>query len=456
MSDLGRGAVGAKKGASATKEPVVFREWSPYGSLDPNVQPPGNKSTANNNNANDQNKTVVFRGWSAKPSNSTTSKEVDKLEQESDKYRRQLHELREHGRQVRLHRLQALDALETRRVTLTEILRRMEKELNDRDVYEYGDVLAEVFGERKIYAHRAVGLEALLCQYMHQMLSKQHQLKIMKRAGKDIEGLYRKSKHNIKDSFHSYEALCVQLEASRLTLEDMYDDIFASQHRILAQLKHVESGGDMTNYSIPSPAYTKSRKEPSMKVSSRHPDSDAEEINLLRASPSGDPSLTDQFADILSTPKNADGLVLDDEMKEEHLIKTAAETAAAILANPLLRTNTNTPILSPITDDRPTTSRRSPEDGMTARERRREIEKKRLAHPSRISTPQSIINDSHISTDSEEDEAQRARNRLRELEAKAASKSVKSSNVEEDDDDNDDGELKERNDSPRSKSKRKN
>ena len=90
--------------------------------------------------------------------------ELLKLEDQTSKVNSKLYELREHGRTIRLHRLQALDALETRRVTLTEILRRMEKELNDRDVYEYSDILAEVFGERKILAHRAVGLEALLCQ----------------------------------------------------------------------------------------------------------------------------------------------------------------------------------------------------------------------------------------------------------------------------------------------------
>lgn len=396
---------------------MVFREWSPYGG--PDVLNPRADSSHTTKNSKD----VVFKGWSS----ASNAKEVDKLEQASDHLRRQLHELRENGRQIRLHRLQALDALETRRVTLTEILRRMEKELNDRDVYEYGDVLAEVFGERKIFAHRAVGLEALLCQYMHQMLAKQHQLKIMKRAGKDIEGHYRKSKQNIKDSFHSYEALSVQLEASRLSLEDIYDDIFASQHRILAQLKRVESGENMTNYSIPSPAYGKNRKEPTMKVSSKHPISDAEGSKKLPASYSGDRSLTDEFADLLSNPKEqAEGLVMDDEMKEEHLIKTAAETRAAILANPSLRTNTNTSLLSPkanttSANDPSSSSRRSPEDGKTARERRREIEKKRMATPSRISVVGN--NNSYASAYSEEEEGQRSRNRMRELEAKASANS---------------------------------
>jgi hypothetical protein len=401
-----------KNSSNNRNHPVIFREWSPYGSPALDVQKPSGCASADDQ----KQQAVVFRGWSSKSSCDAVERMI---EQESDKIRRQLHELREHGRQVRLHRLQALDALETRRVTLTEILRRMEKELNDRDVYEYGDVLAEVFGERKIYAHRAVGLEALLCQYMHQMLAKQHQLKIMKRAGKDIEGHYQKCKRNIKDSFHSYEALCFQLEASRLSLEDIYDDVFALQHRILAQLKHVESGGDMTNYSIPSPAYTSNKREPTMKVSTRHPNSDADDSDALRTSISGDFSVTDDIKDILSSPQNAGESFMDNDTEEEHLIKTAAETAAAILANPLLRTHNNTSVKTKSTPslDRPTTSRRSSEDGMTSRERRREIEKQHMARPSRTST---LNDDCYGSTFSEEDDAQRARNRLRELEAKAA------------------------------------
>jgi hypothetical protein len=402
-----------KNSSNGSNVPVVYREWSPYGSPAPDVPTPIGYAFPDD----DKNQALVFREWQSKSINN----EVDELvEQESNRIRRHLHELREHGRLVRLHRLQALDALETRRITLTEILRRMEKELNDTDVYEYGDVLAEVFGERKIYAHRAVGLEALLCQYMHQMLAKQHQLKIMKRAGKDIEGHYRKSSRNIKDNYHSYEALCFQLEASRLSLEDIYDDIFASQHRMLAQLKHVESGGDMTNYSIPSPEQAKSRREPTMKGFPRNPDFAANEGNTLGLCASGDISVTDEIKDVLSSPQSADGIITDNDTIEEHLIKTVAETAASLLANPLLRTDTNTSVVRPkntLTVDRPTTSRRSPEDGMTSRERRREIEKQRMARPSRISTSN---DDCYGSTYFEEDDVQRARSRLRELEAKAA------------------------------------
>lgn len=138
---------------------------SPYGSYG------GTEISNKNGDDGEIPSTTVFRNWSHSSTNSTSPtnlslarREVLKLDEETTKLRAQLHELREHGRQIRLHRLQALDALETRRVTLTEILRRMEKELNERDVFDYGDVLAEVFGERKIFAHRAVGLEALLCQ----------------------------------------------------------------------------------------------------------------------------------------------------------------------------------------------------------------------------------------------------------------------------------------------------
>jgi len=128
----------------------------------------------------------LFRGWKG-----SSSKEIAKIEKQADDIRHELHRLRERGRQNRIQRLEALDALETRRITLTEILRRMEKELKDKDVYEYGDVLAEVFGERKIFAHRAIGLEALLCQMMHLMLAKQHQLKISKKASRKLQQHYR-------------------------------------------------------------------------------------------------------------------------------------------------------------------------------------------------------------------------------------------------------------------------
>jgi len=378
---------------------------------------------------------VVFRGWS--PSKSTP--EIEKVTSEIDKARLQLHELREHGRQIRLHRLQALDALETRRVTLMEILRRMEKELQDKDVYEYGDVLAEVFGERKIFAHRAVGLEALLCQYMHQMLAKQHQFKIMKKAGKDIEDRYRKSKLHNMDDFHSFDALCVQLEASRLSLEAIYDDIFASQHRILAQLKQVESGGVMTNYSIPSPEKKASNKRPNTEESTKYPVEDDDQV--LASLPSAEEDDLATAMDILSSPKET-GHVIEDEMKQ-----STFNASSAIRAIPTLRTTTNTAVTGPIS------SRRASHDGKTARERRREIEKKRLAKPLSNRAQVSLNN---ISTDEypmEEDDAQKARGRMRVLEAKAKESRDSLGTGQSDRDNGDGGELKVR--TRRSGSRRK-
>lgn len=314
----------------------------------------------------------VFRNWSPAPT--IKDGELAKLDQQTEKTRRQLHELREHGRQIRLHRLQALDALETRRVTLTEILRRMEKELNDRDVYEYGDILAEVFGERKIFAHRAVGLEALLCQvrnenqavqslycflwqlsvshrckipqYMHQMLAKQHQLKIMNQAGKDIQSHYKKNRLQNKDDFYSYEALAVQCEASRLSLEAVYDDVIAAQHRALAKLKHVESGGNMTNYSAPGPKPTTDDKD-----------------DLAKA------------MDVLKSPSGEEVLQVSGQMK-----KLTTETPGSTRRLLAEATNNSNPAFR--INAAMKTSKRSSDGGKSARERRREIEQKRLARPS--------------------------------------------------------------------------
>jgi hypothetical protein len=190
-------------------------------------------------------KSNLFRGWSAP--NGKTNDELVRLEQQTQQARLEVNRLKEHGKQVRLHRLQALDALQTRQSTLTEILRRMEAELQGTDVFVYGDVLAEVFGERKIFAHRAIGLESLLCQFMHQMLAKQHQLKIMKKAGKDIMSMMKKHKMQFNNDFFSFEALAVQLEVSRINMEALYDDIFTSQHRILARLKNEAPKASPTN-----------------------------------------------------------------------------------------------------------------------------------------------------------------------------------------------------------------
>jgi hypothetical protein len=195
----------------------------------------------------------LFRSWKWRPSPGGNDPELLRLEQQAQQLRVKLSTMREHGRQVRAHRLESLDALETRRMTLEEIHKRMEKELADKNVDDYADVLAEVFGDRVIYAHRAVGLEALLCQFMHQMLAKQHQLKILKQTGKDLQKLYQVRRSSYRDEFHSFEALTVQVEAMRLSLEAQYDDIFAAQHSLLARFHHVEAGGTMTNYKIVKP-----------------------------------------------------------------------------------------------------------------------------------------------------------------------------------------------------------
>ena len=177
----------------------------------------------------------LLRKWSPSLKGDVELKRIDEMiRQARDDIQRQ----KDHGRQMQIRQSQEMDALETRQVTLTEILRRMEQELKDKDVYEYGDVLAEIFGERKIFAARAIGLESLLCQLMHQMLAKQHQLKIMKRAGKDIQSTMKKHKMHYNDQKYSYEALAVQLEVSRLNMEAIYDEVFTSQHRILALLKN--------------------------------------------------------------------------------------------------------------------------------------------------------------------------------------------------------------------------
>jgi len=192
----------------------------------------------------------LFRAWTWKASPDGKDRELLRLEKLADETREKLKKLKEHGRQVRNHRLESLDALETRRMTLQEIFKRMEKELAEKDVDIYADILAEAFGERVIYAHRAIGMEALLCQFMHQMLAKQHQLKILRRTGKDLQKLYQTHKTQNREEFHSYEALAVHLETMRLTLEAQYDDIFAAQHSLLARFHHVEAGGTMTNYKI--------------------------------------------------------------------------------------------------------------------------------------------------------------------------------------------------------------
>jgi hypothetical protein len=334
----------------------------------------------------------VFRGWAfSKPKQDP---ELQRLEKEMEETRAKVHQLRAQGRQRRAHRLQALDALETRRITLTEILRRMDQELMvDKDVYDYTAVLAEVFGERKIFAHRAIGLEGLLCQFMHQMLAKQHQLKSMKKSAKEIQKHYQKHIMHNKDEFHSFDALAVQMEASRLSLEAMYDDIFAAQHAMLAQLNNVKAGGNVvTNYKVV--------KKPALSVSTKHPVS-AEDLKTPTNPPHdgllGEKSPDDNKAvlDILSSRDEDDNLIVDEK-------KGASEQ----------QQQQQTP--KPSQDNNKDPSRRESDTNQkSARVRRREIEHLRKA---------GVVGRRSTSNISMDDEGN-ARERMRALETKRASQS---------------------------------
>ena len=268
----------------------------------------------------------LLRKWS--PSQKADT-EVRRLEEKVSETRKKIQQLKEHGQQMRSRRMQAMEALNTRQITLTEILRRMEQELKDKDVFEYGDVLAEIFGERKIFAARAIGLESLLCQLMHQMLAKQHQLKIMKRAAKDIQAMMKKHKMQYNEEFFSFEALAVQLEVSRLNMEAMYDEIFTAQHRILALLKNEKPMANpsirSTKANIPQaainlPVSSSSNKRPSSKkehhrsLSNQHESEEEGDYESAMA--------------VLSTPTNYEAK--DGHFQEE---KKAPEQVASVKAS---------------------------------------------------------------------------------------------------------------------------
>ncbi len=329
----------------------------------------------------------LFRAW--KPSPKGQDPVIQRLEKEAEETRQKIAQLREQGRQRRAHRLQSLDALETRRMTLIEILKRMDKELQTKDVNDYADTLAEVFGERKIFAHRAIGLEALLCQFMHQMLAKQHQLKIMKRTGKALYKFYQMHKTQNREEFHSFEALAVHLETMRLSLEAQYDDIFAAQHSLLARLNHVEAGGTMTNYKIvKSVDNEKPKMKPTMTISQK-------------------------YLATIQTPKtpshyNSGGLEEDDVLMKHVL--TGDDDISSIPTDSLQNIDLDDSKSIPTSPRRPT-SRLSDAGSKSARDRRREIEQRRLA-----SGRKGIRNDGLEDPDKE-----RARERLRQLEAKRAS-----------------------------------
>lgn len=329
----------------------------------------------------------LFRSWS-RSHNTKMDPEVLRLEDEAHKTRMKIHEIREKGQKLRLHRLQALDALEMRRVTLAEILKRMDKELKDKDVYGYGQVMAEAFGERKINNHRAMGLEALLCQLMHQMLAKQHQLKILKKSAKRIEQLHKQHKIRNKDEFHSYGALAVQLEVARLSLEAMYDDIFAHQHRILAKVKNLNSEGNTTNYNIPTS--TNRNTKPTLTVSTKHQVSPED-----FASPD---SVSDIDQDDFETAVNLLYQSDDDSINSGKLPKLKRPPSKIFLKNENRLENNNAPTTAA---------------GKSARERRREIEHLRQSRVLGGASKRT----SSSSTMEEEPDGKSHRQRMRELEA---------------------------------------
>jgi hypothetical protein len=377
----------------------------------------------------------MFRQWTSPKSDPETAR----LEKETQKVRQQIHDLREYGRQKRLNRLQVLDALETRRVTFTEILRRMDKELEDTDVYKYSDILAEVFGERKIFAHRAIGLESLLCQFMHQMLAKQHQLKIIKKSSKDIQSKYKKYKLHNKNEFHVYEALAVQAEASRLSLEAIYDDIFASQHRMFALLNQCEAGeGTITNYANPNNNNNnnakKLEKKPSLIVSTKHAVSRDDYEGAQTPDTDGGYASDDYEAamDILSHREEDDAdihAVDGDEKKETAELEVrksrrSKSSAGESSSLPRLQSETSpTGSKSEIVGDNKSSSqrssRRSSESSTkSARARRREIEHLRQARVVGGASKNASTSQFGVFDEEEGSGHASARERMRELETR--------------------------------------
>eukprot|EP00980_Cylindrotheca_fusiformis_P015802 scaffold4617_cov106-Cylindrotheca_fusiformis.AAC.3 len=330
----------------------------------------------------------LYRSWNHSY-NTKSDPEILKLEDESHKARLELNALRERGNQKRLRRLQELDALEIRRVTLSEILKRMEKELKEKDVHYYGDVLAEVFGQRKIYAHRAIGLESLLCQMMHQMLAKQHQLKIVKQFGKIIQQFYKQHKIRNKDEFHSYSALAVQLEAARLSLLAMYDEIFAQQHRVLAMVKDLRPEGTVANYTIPN---QKKAEKPTLFVSTKHQISVEDLASPESLNSAGDRDDYESAMDVL---------------EEVSLASGRKRTPLKVPPDGIFRqtqTSQISQIVIPSTNKDPNVK--------TARERRREIEQLRQA---RVLGPSPGLK--AAAPIEEEPDVKSHRERMRELEA---------------------------------------
>ena len=281
---------------------------------------------------------------------------------------------------------------------------------------------------------------------MHQMLAKQHQFKIMKHAGKDIQNLYKKHRLQNKDDYYSYEALAVQCEASRMTLEAIYDDIFAAQHGLLAKLKHVESGGNMTNYSISSPSSSSSPNQqkstaPNQNNQTTEPQDDGE-----RLSTSEDDDLEDITAsmNMLKTPTAPLA-----ESTNSVLIPSFRTGQSSTPQSTSMTTTTTTAASASMKLSNSTSNESNYSTVKSVRERRREIEQKRLARPS----PQSVSGGTYSTGMGGMESPNYARTRLRELEsARMVSPSLTGATDKGRSDrtaargggDNEDGELKER------------
>ena len=361
----------------------------------------------------------LFRSWSGKLPPTGKDPELLRLEKLAEAARDKLNRVREHGRLLRAHRLESLDALETRRMTLHEILKRMEKEIADKNVDDYADVLAEVFGERVIYAHRAIGLEALLCQFMHQMLAKQHQLKILKRAAKDLQKLFQNQKSQNREEFHSFEALAVHVETMRLSLEAQYDDIFAAQHSLLARLHHVDAGGTMTNYKVVKPKDDgKEKKKPTLKVSAKHASNSPSSKSMGGGESDDDDE--EMVNDVLTSKYYQDG-----NLSPSSKINTAQPTsngnsstkAPSIPSAQLKKAATTSGTLKEQQNGSIYLNSISADNQPSARNRRREIEQRRLA-----SGRGSGRGDGMISPDME-----KAREKMRALEASRVNKDASDS-----------------------------
>jgi hypothetical protein len=350
---------------------------------------------------------TLFRAWK-QSQHPKSDPEVIRLEEEAQETRLKLKELRAKGKQRRMNRLQELDALDMRRVTLTEILKRLETELTEKDVYSYGKILAEVYGQRTIFAHSAIGMEALLCQSMHQMLAKQHQLKIVKSSAKTIHRIYSQHTLRNKDEFHLYGALAVQLETARLSLLAMYDDIFAKQHRALAILKGSNTTEYAASYSIPTS--TRRSTKPTLVVSTKH-----QVTATDLASPN---SISWDHDDYHAAIDILDDVSLGSSRKISNRSFRSPRNKTPLISRPPNRILLQTEKMDPKSITRAFSAKKL-STTKSARERRREIENMRQSGIVGISLPKKIPGMSRHSIVATEEtpDATSHRKRMRELEA---------------------------------------